>query len=174
MFDLQTHRLPQSPEELRRLAIRLGYNDDAGQPALDAFQADYKRITELNRKILDHLLHDAFSGEEHTEPEVDLVLDPEPPQQMIDRVLGKYRFKDVADAYQNLMALAEEKIPFLSTRRCRHFLASIAPRLLAAIAETADPDATLVNLSKVSDSLGGKGRAVGAVQLQPAVASPLC
>jgi glutamate-ammonia-ligase adenylyltransferase len=36
-------------------------------------------------------------------------------------------------------------------------LASIAPRLLRAIAQTADPDATLVNLSKVSDSLGGKG-----------------
>ncbi len=157
MFDLQTHRLPKSPDELRRLAIRLGYSDAAAKTALDAFQADYKRITELNRKILDHLLHDAFSGEEHTEPEVDLVLDPEPAPQTIQRVLGKYRFKDVADAYQNLMALVEEKIPFLSTRRCRHFLASIAPRLLTAIAETADPDATLVNLSKVSDSLGGKG-----------------
>jgi glutamate-ammonia-ligase adenylyltransferase len=157
MFDLQTHRLPKAPDELRRLAIRMGYSDAADKPALEAFQADYKRITELNRKILDHLLHDAFSGDEYTEPEVDLVLDPEPPPQSIERVLSKYRFKDVAGAYQNLMALAEEKIPFLSTRRCRHFLASIAPRLLAAISETADPDATLVNLSKVSDSLGGKG-----------------
>ena len=36
------------------------------------------------------------------------------------------------------------------------FLASIAPRLLAAIARTPDPDATLVTLSRVSDSLGGK------------------
>src|SRR5690606_13185775 len=53
--------------------------------------------------------------------------------------------------------LAEERIRFLSTRRCRHFLASIVPRLLPAIAATADPDQTLVNLSKVSDSLGGKG-----------------
>ncbi len=60
-------------------------------------------------------------------------------------------------AYQNLMALSTEKIRFLSTRRCRHFLAAIAPRLLAAIAATPDPDSTLVNLSKVSDSLGGKG-----------------
>ena len=55
------------------------------------------------------------------------------------------------------MALATEKIRFLSTRRCRHFLASIAPRLLQAIAATPDPDSTLVNLEKVSDSLGGKG-----------------
>ena len=55
------------------------------------------------------------------------------------------------------MALATERVSFLSTRRCRHFLASIAPHLLQAVAETPDPDSTLVNLSKVSDSLGGKG-----------------
>ena len=55
------------------------------------------------------------------------------------------------------MSLGEERIRFLSTRRCRHFLAAIAPQLLSAIAETADPDSTLVNLDKVSDSLGGKG-----------------
>ena len=60
-------------------------------------------------------------------------------------------------AYRNLMSLAEERIRFLSTRRCRHFLAAIAPQLLAAIAATADPDSTLVNLDQVSDSLGGKG-----------------
>ena len=72
-------------------------------------------------------------------------------------MLGKYRFRDVKQAYRNLMSLAEERIRFLSTRRCQHFLAAIAPQLLAAIAETADPDSTLVNLDQVSDSLGGKG-----------------
>ena len=91
------------------------------------------------------------------EPEVDLVIDPDPPPERIEEVLGRYPFRDVPAAYQNLMALATEKIRFLSTRRCRHFLAAIAPRLLAAIAATPDPDSTLVNLSRVSDSLGGKG-----------------
>jgi glutamate-ammonia-ligase adenylyltransferase len=157
MFDLQTHRLPRTADELRRLSIRLGYPDRGGKSALDVFQADYQRITELNRKMLDHLLHDAFGKEDQPEPEVDLVLDPDPSPAQIEAVLGKYPFHDVPEAYRNLMTLAEEAIPFLSTRRCRHFLASIAPRLLRAIAETADPDATLVNLSKVSGSLGGKG-----------------
>jgi glutamate-ammonia-ligase adenylyltransferase len=55
------------------------------------------------------------------------------------------------------MALTTERVSFLSTRRCRHFLASIAPHLLKAVSETPDPDSTLMNLSKVSDSLGGKG-----------------
>ena len=89
--------------------------------------------------------------------EVDLVLDPDPADERIVEVLGKYGFRQIKPAYRNLMALAEEKIRFLSTRRCRHFLASIAPQLLEAIAATPDPDSTLVNLDKVSDSLGGKG-----------------
>jgi glutamate-ammonia-ligase adenylyltransferase len=128
MFDLQTHRLPRSPDELRRLAIRLGYTDRDGKTALEAFQADYQRITELNRKMLDHLLHDAFGKEDQPEPEVDLVLDPDPSPAQIEAVIGKYPFRDVPEAYRNLMTLAEESIPFLSTRRCRHFLASIPMR----------------------------------------------
>ena len=60
-------------------------------------------------------------------------------------------------AHRGLVALGEEKVRFLSTRRCRHFLAAIAPALLAAIARTPDPDATLANLGAVADSLGGKG-----------------
>ncbi|MGQ9575897.1 MAG: bifunctional [glutamate--ammonia ligase]-adenylyl-L-tyrosine phosphorylase/[glutamate--ammonia-ligase] adenylyltransferase [Thermoguttaceae bacterium] len=157
MFDLQTHRLPAQSEELRKLALRLGYADMPAQTALASFEADYRRRSDLNRRILDHLLHDAFGDEPDTEAEVDLVLDPDPPEQRVREVLGRYRFRDARQAYRTLMSLAEEKIRFLSTRRCRHFLASIAPKLLRAIAATPDPDATLVNLGKVSDSLGGKG-----------------
>ena len=59
-------------------------------------------------------------------------------------------------AYNNLVQLAQESSPFLSTHRCRHFLASIASNLLRAVAETPDPDMALVNLEKVTSSLGAK------------------
>jgi len=157
MFDLQTHLLPSDPDELRKLAIRLGYEDTKSQTALASFEADFKHKTELNRKILDHLLHDAFSDDANTQPESDLVLDPEPTPERIFEVLERYGFRDIPQAYKNLMELSTEKIRFLSTRRCRHFLAAIAPQLLSEIADTPDPDFTLVNLSKVSESLGGKG-----------------
>jgi glutamate-ammonia-ligase adenylyltransferase len=157
MFDLQTHTLPQDHDELRKLALRMGYPATKEESALEAFVEAYRGKTSVNRKILDHLLHDAFSDDAQTRAEVDLVLDPDPPEERIAEVLGKYPFRDVKQAYRNLMSLAEERIQFLSTRRCRHFLASIAPQLLAAIAATADPDSTLVNLDQVSDSLGGKG-----------------
>ena len=162
LFDLQTHLLPSDAAEMRKLALRMGYcdapcPDGEARTALAAFEEDYRSRTDLNRKMLDHLLHDAFRDDVETGAESDLVLDPNPPSQRQAEVLGKHRFRDVKQAYRILMSLGEEKIRFLSTRRCRHFLAAIAPELLRAVAATPDPDFTLVNLDKVSDSLGGKG-----------------
>lgn len=156
MFDLQTHTMPEDEDELRKLAIRMGYVATRHVSLLTAFQKDYADRTTKNRQILNHLLHNAFESDGDPEPEVDLVNDPDPLPEQIEQVLGKYPFEDIPAAYKNLMTLATEKIRFLSTRRCRHFLAAIAPRLLQEIAETPKPDATLVSLSQVSDSLGGK------------------
>ena len=156
LFDLQTHSLPASDDELRKLAIRMGMPGNEKLSALDQFKTEFNDRTTLNRKILDHLLHDAFPDDQDTDPEVDLILDPDANDEMIERVLGHYGFHHVDAAYRNLGSLAEERIPFLSTRRCRHFLAAIAPQLLATISKTPDPDDTLLNLALVSDSLGGK------------------
>lgn len=157
MLDVQTHMLPESDEELAKLAIRMGYQKGSKQANLQAFKEDYRQRTERNRRILDHLLHDAFADAPETEPEVDLVLDPDPSPDFVRRTLEPHQFRDIDAAYRNLLTLATERIRFLSTRRCRHFLASIAPALLRAIGQTPDPDAALINLCQVSDSLGGKG-----------------
>ncbi len=157
MFDLQTHAMPEDGEELRKLAVRMGFDATAGASARQAFLAEYRRRTDVNRIVLNHLLHLAFGDEGDVEPEVDLVLDPNPSPEYIRQTLAKYGFKSVDSAYDTLMSLATERIRFLSTRRCRHFLAAIAPRLLAAVSQTPEPDSTLVTLANVSDSLGGKG-----------------
>jgi glutamate-ammonia-ligase adenylyltransferase len=196
LFDLQTHRLPEGEEELRKLALRMGYHaekiEDRGSriedrdenpesrteegekqsndspssildprssilDPLSPFVSDYREKTNLDRRILDHLLHETFQGEDsQAEPESDLILDTLPDPETIRSVLGRYPFRDVQGAYQNLSQLAQEAVPFLSARRCRHFLASIAPSLLRALADTPDPDMALVNLEKVTASLGAK------------------
>jgi glutamate-ammonia-ligase adenylyltransferase len=162
LFDRQTHEMPRDLEAVRTLALRMGYApasawEERNGPA-DRFMADYRTKTELNRRILNHLLHDAFSVDaaQAVDPIVDLVLDPEPSDEFIREVLAPYPFRDHRTAYQNLMALAHEDFPFLSQARCRHFLAAIAPRLLDSVARTPNPDMTLTNLEKVSASLGAK------------------
>ena len=157
LFDLKTHTLPEDETELTKLAHSTGYDNTHALSAFQAFRENYASTTALNHKILNHLLHDAFRDDAEAEPEVDLILDPDPSQQFIEEVLSRYNFRDIQAAFHNFTALAQEKIPFLSTRRCRHFLASIAPNLLQAINATPDADATLADLSRVSESLGGKG-----------------
>ena len=155
LYDRQTHLVPADPVEFARLAVRMGYG--TGAAAAARLRRELEEATDLNRRILDHLLHDAFPEDEAPAPEADLVLDPAPPAAFVRDVLSRHGFRDVTAAHRALESLGEEKVRFLSTRRCRHFLAAIAARLLAAIAATPDPDATLGNLVAVSDSLGGKG-----------------
>jgi glutamate-ammonia-ligase adenylyltransferase len=204
LFDLATHRLPERPEELRKLALRMGYappKDDGGgmrdenrrglssliphpsslnlspqrhspldEPSrfptldtrdllvdpLDRFLHDFIDKTRLNRTILNHLLHQTFAETTGgAEPESDLILEPDPDDATIAAVLEKYGFRDIPAAWRNLTRLAQEQ-RFLSTRRCRHFLANIAPQLLRAVAATTDPDLALNNLEQVTASLGGK------------------
>jgi glutamate-ammonia-ligase adenylyltransferase len=124
---------------------------------LDQFLKDYHDKTRLDRAILDHLLHQTFAdADQGAEPESDLILVQDPDEAAVRTVLGRYPFRDVPAAYQNLARLAQEEVPFLSHRRCRHFLASIAPQLLRAVAETPDPDLALNNLERVTASLGAK------------------
>jgi glutamate-ammonia-ligase adenylyltransferase len=124
---------------------------------LDQFLRDLHDKTEIDRAVLNHLLHQSFpDAGTGAEPESDLILDPDPDDATVRAVLGRYPFRDVPKAYQNLLGLARESVPFLSDRRCRHFLASIAPRLLQAVAEAPDPDEALTQLERVSASLGAK------------------
>jgi glutamate-ammonia-ligase adenylyltransferase len=108
-------------------------------------------------ELLRSLLQAAFADEAEPPAEVDLLLSPHPSPAEADQILAPYHFQDCAAALAHLNDLASERSAFLSTRRCRYYLSSIVGPLLSAIARTPQPDATLANLSRVSDSLGGKG-----------------
>jgi [glutamine synthetase] adenylyltransferase / [glutamine synthetase]-adenylyl-L-tyrosine phosphorylase len=155
MDDRQAHSVPEAVADFAHLAKRLGFRD-AELDAAAQFRQQLQQVTQRNRRLLDHLLHEAFAEQDNFSAETDLILDPEPSVEVIEGTLGAYKFEDAQAAYRHLQALAVESIPFLSTRRCRHFLSAIAPKLLAAIANTPNPDATLIALAHVSDSLGGK------------------
>ena len=47
VHDLQTHALPEKSEELERCAVRMGYGMDDRKKAIESFQADHQRHTEM-------------------------------------------------------------------------------------------------------------------------------
>jgi len=159
MFNLQNHTLPADREELKRLALRMGYVSFFGRSPIEQFDQQFAETTESNRKILDHILHRPFGENEddrEVAPIVDALLLHDPDEKIVDEAMAKYHFADQELAFRHAKALAVEKTMFLSQARCRHFLAAIADRLLSEIASTPSPDATLLALRRVSDSLGAK------------------
>lgn len=156
MFDHKSHSLPTDSKELQRLASRMGYSEQPNNDAGAQLRGEWTQKSTHSRQILNHLLHDAFEEEDASSPESDLLLDPEPDEATVVSVLAPFGFQDPKQAYRHLLELSQESISFLSTRRCRYFLAAIATRLLSAIGQTPSPDSTLVNLAHVSNSLGGK------------------
>ncbi|MFN3191955.1 MAG: hypothetical protein ACE361_15705 [Aureliella sp.] len=157
--DRQVFHLPIDHDELEDFVHRVASAENG--ISVDEFSADLARRTAKNRQVLEHLLHNAFDSHDHGEDELafaesDLVLDPEPDVESIHSTLAPYGFHDSQAAFRNLQDMARESVPFLSTRRSRHFLAAIAPKLLPAVARTPNPDRTLTSLANVSESLGGK------------------
>lgn len=146
--------LAESYVHLRRIEHRL----QVAFPATDAaLIADLPQWESRSWQVLRKLLDSAFEWEPPSPREVDLLLDPAPPAEEVRAALAPFGFARPTEALATLNSLAVEQVPFLSTRRCRHCLASILPRLLTEISATPDPDQTLGNIAVVGDSLGGKG-----------------
>ena len=162
MFDLQTHSLPDDKTELAKIAIRMGYRESFDVEVLNQFQKDLQDVTDVNHRILDHLLHNAFQSIDETTADkggcnaVDLVLQSDICEDEVQEVLEGYGITDTNNGQRMIESLAMESTLFLSSRRCRHFLAAIIPKLLEKISQTPDPDSTLVSLSAVADAIGGK------------------
>jgi glutamate-ammonia-ligase adenylyltransferase len=145
-------QIPADERLISRLAASLDATNEAA-----AFVAELRSRLNATWQTLRKLLTSAFVEEVPTTREVDLLLAPSPPAEEKRAALAPFGFEHPEQALTALNDLAREQVPFLSTRRCRHLLASILPQLLAAIAATPLPDRTLDNLVRVSNSLGGKG-----------------
>jgi glutamate-ammonia-ligase adenylyltransferase len=119
-------------------------------------EAEFSRRTRSAWEVISSLIQGSFPADSSS-PAAELVLDPAPSSAQATSAISGYGFRDEQTAAMALHELAQEHIPFLSTRRCRHFLSLIAERLLQAVGATPDPDGTLADLARVSNSLGGKG-----------------
>lgn len=157
MFDRRGGSLPDDPALRGRLAWQLGIRaKDASGGDTERFDALLCETFEVNQKMINHLMLDAPHQDEEVPVESELLLDPEPDPEIVEQTMTKHGFSDPRRAMEDLVALSSETVPYLSPHRCRHFLASLAPKLLVEISRTPDPQDALTSLVEVTDSLGGK------------------
>lgn len=134
-----------------------GNRTDSPVPVAVSWHQELQAVCRQLGEVLTPLLQEGPESDTTISREGDLLLTPMPTVQEVEEVFKAYRFERPLDAYAALQSLAVEPISFLSTRSCRHHLAQLADRLLVAVSETPDPDFTLDNLLRVSNSLGAKG-----------------
>lgn len=143
----QRHVLPSAPDKLEHFARRLGY------VSADSFMTDYRDRTEETRGILQRFLSTEGSGRQWTYDLLSLHTSGE-----IGKAhLVQYGFKDADRARSELIQLSAgpEQQPYAF--HVRQQFAEIVPTLLEGLAETVDPDVTLIRLGRMLTSLGAPG-----------------
>ena len=160
---LQTERareswtLPPPGGDRDRLSRRLGFAATAELE--DELRQRRQAAADLAGGLLEGLF--APSGRtastKVTEADADLILQPAPSAEIKQRVLGPHGFSDVEAAHRHLLQLGREESRLLvASPRALTYLAGLTPRLLHAIAKTADPDRTLLDLGRMATTLGAK------------------
>lgn len=148
------HALPSQPEALEVLARGLGYNATDGHPARRAFEQEYSWHTENVRRLFDKFFGKLFAGAERTSPIVDLILNPEPAETEIVRVLSHYGFRDCRSAYRNVCLLAGAATASSHPSRAKDSFCNISPILFQHLEKSPDPDKALNNLQRCIAALG--------------------
>ncbi|EMI17352.1 glutamate-ammonia ligase adenylyltransferase [Rhodopirellula maiorica SM1] len=157
MFEKLDDQVPIEPAQTQRLAWQLGIRDSTTkQGDVAKFRKQLEEVFDVNCRMINHLMLDAPDDGSSVAIETELMLDPDPAAETITQVLSKHGLTNAARAFEDLIALSTESVPFLSPHRCRHFFAQIVPSLLSEISQTPHPDKTLASLTRVADSIGAK------------------
>ncbi|HEY7667534.1 MAG TPA: hypothetical protein VIE12_05355 [Actinomycetota bacterium] len=138
--DLQTHELPTDPHARSVLARALGLPDAA------ALAAEYERQTDRVRGIHERLFYrpllEAFAGPVAPRPGVD--------RAATEELLGGLGFATPARSYEVLQRLVDP------SARIGKVLSHVFPVMAPPLALAANPDAALVRLLRVAESVGDR------------------
>ncbi len=153
VHELQVHELPSGPDEIAKLAKRIGYKDEGKITAPARFQKDYQRLTAFV-----HDFHQRIFGQEQGKPEQNDwggLLEKQNASQAI-AALKNIGFKDPRKAQSVLGILAHgPSYMHLSSATVREFI-HLMPKLLALLKDSPDPDMALNALERIVSSQGAR------------------
>ena len=152
--DLQTQTIPAGDAELRALARRAGCFDH-GREA-EVLLREYEDHTNKVRTIYDALLSHAAEGpgEEESQPDIALLLDPLTGEQEAGLILERHGFRDPSRAYRNIVLLREGQAFVHQTPRSRRAFSELFPELFREITASPDPDMALHHFESYLASQG--------------------
>jgi glutamate-ammonia-ligase adenylyltransferase len=152
---LQTHTLPADPDELAKLARRLGYTGDQAAVA-DAFLRDYNRTRRTVRTAFEGFF-DASGREAPEAPPWDAA------------AVAAVGFADPERARQNLRLLWEGPALVAVPAAVRTALRTLLPATLAALGSVPDPDAALDALERFVATAGPRTAYLARLASTPAL-----
>ena len=145
MYQIKTHTVPESREDIALLAKRAS-KGPLGTYGLSEFLEALSHHLNNVRAFSDSL----FAGEA-VHPYSALLLLPEDDPRAT-AIIGQYGITEVRRAMHVLHAMAYGSFPRLLDRRTRAAFEQLLPYLLEDIAETGDPDQTLVNVAQIAEA----------------------
>ncbi len=152
---LQTHTLPADPDELGKLARRLGYPGDRAS-ARARFLADYDATRRRVRAAFEELFAAPPSREAGAPP-------------WDATALGAVAFADPERARQNLRLLWEGPPLIPAPHVIRRVLATFLPAVLQALRGVPDPDAALNALERFVAAAGPRTAYLARLAQEPAL-----
>jgi glutamate-ammonia-ligase adenylyltransferase len=150
----QTQRLPDDPEEYRRLVRRMGHREPGGDAA---FRARYAHHADFVHATFDALFHGAEAERRRDErPELATLLDALGDADATMARLAQLGFRDVAAAAADLRLLRDGPPYAPASPRRQRAMAALAPPLVAELARVADPDRALHHLATFIAQVGAR------------------
>lgn len=166
----QTHSLSPEPDELRALALRMGYRDGRGISAAEAFHGDYGRHAQRVREIYDGLFEEQPVDSIEIKNELELLLSMDVTEEEAAGLLAKEGFKNPGRAYRNVVLLRDGSPEFPITPRTRNLFVHILPALISGCSNSPDPDMALNNLESFITSFGSRQAVYALINERPSAA----
>ncbi len=161
----QTHRLPSDPAELRAVARRMGFGGDRPE---DGLLRDLDDVRSEVHASFGRLMHGArveWEGREDGEARELLSLEEGP--EALER-LREAGFRHPEKAWEGLRLLRDGPGRGPPSPRARRVLSRIAPRLLAEVRLSPDPDRALMYLGEFVVASGARASYLTLLEENPA------
>ena len=155
--EAHAHSIPESEEEEKALARRLGYLPKDERNAREQFWSAKNIHSENVRRIFDRLFYGAQKEITHDgQSHAGTIWHDLDQRELIIRELEKFGFADANKAYENLLSVRDgESFAPPSAKRLK-IMRTLGPALIAEIAKSGAPDQALLNLSRFSHRIGGR------------------